>query len=216
MDRWEWIDAFKHINLSTIDVMKMSDQEFLSKCIYLTESGLALTSVYNSHFHESFPENNTNENHKFNSAVSKNNQNIRLQQDEEFQKALHEDQINCEMERMDEFREKQKARIEIEEQEQKEKIRSANKQKASKIKNEGDIQIAFILPNQKRILNRFYSHSLGEDLYSFVAGQDELYDEKGCFQHFTLVHGLNQIIRPEFLLCEQDLSGRVLVNALLE
>jgi hypothetical protein len=215
MDRWEWIDAFKQINLSTVDVMKMNDEEFYSNCRYLTENGLAPTSIYNSQFNESFPE-NINEGKQLNSAVSRNNQNIRMEQDKEFQKALEEEQMNNEMVRMAEFREKQKVRIDQEEKEQNEKIRLANKRKASKIKNEGDIQIAFILPNQKRILNKFYSHSLGDDLYSFVANQEEMYDEKGYFQPFTLVHGLNQIIKPEFLLSEQDISGRAIVNILLD
>jgi hypothetical protein len=220
MDRWEWIDGFKEINFSTIDVMKMNDEEFYSKCQYLTEIGLAPISIYNSQFNESFPENITsnimNEEDQLNSTVSENNQNIRLQQNAEFEEALKEELMSNEMERMRKFREQQKAKIEKEEQEEQEIIRLNNKKKASNIKNEGDIQVCFILPNQKRIMNKFYSNSNGEDLYCFVAGQDEMYNERGEIEEFILVHGLNQRIKQEFLLCEQDISGRIIVNVLVE
>lgn len=221
MDRWEWIDAFKNINHSTADVMKMNEDEFVSKCNFLSEAGFAPLAFYkqnsisDSQSCHASSQNLNQENH-FNSDCSNNNQNIRFEQDEEFEKALKNDKLNSEMERMNDFREQQNVRIKIEEKEQNEDIRSKNHHIASKIKNEGDVQVAFIFPSRKRILNKFYSNCLGDDLYKFVSGQDEMYDEEGRFKSFILLHGLNEKVEHDFLLSEQNISGRVAVNVIVE
>jgi ATPase subunit of ABC transporter with duplicated ATPase domains len=201
--------------------MNMNEDEFASKCQFLSEAGFAPLSFYkqNSISNSQSCQSSShylNQENQTKSNYSNNNQNIRLEQDEEFEKALNNDKLKSEMERMNEFRDRQQTRIKSEEKEQNEETRSKNQQMALNIKNEGDVQIAFVFPSRKRILNRFYSSSLGSDLYCFISGQDEMYDEEGHIKTFTLLHGLNEKVEHDFLLSEQNISGRIVVNVIVE
>jgi hypothetical protein len=233
MDRWEWIEQFKTLNLTTSDIMNMSEEDFICLSNFLHEAGLAPKSFYhnnsidnnisshnlNNSFrtkenHDQYQEDQTNQKEGYEEYKQslKEDQKIRNEQDEEYKQALKEEAVNEEIERMGEFREIQKKKIEKEHEIFKEeKIKIKNM-----IKDEGDIQIAFLFPNGKRFLHKFWSNSLGQILYDFVSGFDEIYDNNNNFQPFYLIHGLNQKIDPNFLLDEQEISNREVVKIIFE
>jgi hypothetical protein len=207
MDRWDWIDAFKNLNLTTAEIMNMSEDEFICRTQFLAEAGLAPHSAYNDAILL---------NHMTAPKAEENDRSIMIEQDDEYEKALKDDKINEEMDRMNEFREKLHTRIEEETKEEKERIRKANMEKASQLKREGDIQLAFLFPSMKRALHKFSSNSLGEDLFSFVAGEEEMYTEGGSLKEFRLLHGLNHDVKKEFLLDEQNISNRDMIKVICE
>jgi hypothetical protein len=206
MDRWYWIDSFKNLNLPTAEIMNTNEEEFLIRSQFLTEAGLAPSSAYK----ERIKKNHTN------NSTSVIDNNVITQQNEEYDQALKKDKITQEMKRMEEFRENLKSRIEEEKREENIRNREENRKKAEQLNNEGNVQIAFLFPSGKRVLHKFPSGSLGEDLFSFVAAQEEMYTEDCTLKEFRLLHGLNTDVQHEYLLEEQCISNRDMIKVICE
>lgn len=206
MDRWYWVESFKNLNLTTAEIMNMDEDEFHIRCRFLTEAGLGPGSVYKG----------VSKGKHADSSASIIENNIIKQQDDEYEQALKEEKEKQEGERMCEFRERLKARISEEIMEESKGIREENRKKAEKLNNEGDVQIVFLFPSGKRVHRRFSSKSYGEDLFSFVGAQDEMYREDCTQKEFRLLHGMNTDVCYELRLEEQCIGNRSMIKVICE
>ena len=75
---------------------------------------------------------------------------------------------------------------------------------------------AFI--HNERLMRKFDPNSLGQDVYTWVAGQtiDDPDDDKLFFDNFQLQIAGFGILNPEQTLAEQGIKGRVMVNVIQE
>jgi len=244
MDRWQWVDAFRKIDVPTATVMNMDEENFKKCCEFLVDSGMAPSSylpktneqkelekvieeanrIKSKRGISSYRINhgaasrlNRNEETPDSIGVEKSNASVKDIQDMEYASYVKEEMKKNEEERNNELREMKKTYEDTKKSDLDTKKKREAQELADLLPPEpaNGIQIAFSLPNRKRLLRKFEAFDLGSKLYTYIAGQDEMYNAQHNLLDYELKFALNKVVQKEFTLEEQGITNRTLINVIV-
>ena len=248
MDRWQWVDAFKKIDISTAILMNMDEENFKKCCEFLIDSGMAPLSYLPkpkktkeeeelqkiiddfqklkekrdswTSYHLNNNEVNkitSNENLNIESNIINSKSSIKSNQDYEYQEILKEELKKNELENEKLINQLKENFINIKNEDNNKNLMNEKIEKIQLFKepNEG-IQVAINLPNRKRITRKFNSFDLGENVFEFIEGQKELYNDKFIIPNYKLIYDINKELKKNLTLDEQGINKRILINLVFE
>ena len=181
-----WAPIFKDMGIFGPDFYEMSDQQFQDQVQFLLETGIDPPNMddspttpnnqgsgftYDNDDHHHYPDNRPNR------TVSGQ---IREEQNQEYIRVMN-DMKRREMEENEKKEKEEKMRAIAEEQikNKRERIYNEKKKMLLDLGNEpqNGVQICVQFPNGVRKSRKFDTSHLCDELFTFVAGQDELFDE---------------------------------------
>jgi hypothetical protein len=211
-----WASAFEQIGVNRVAMRDLSEEEFCQQCAFITEAGLGPglpvpTPVVRPTFRSSAPRPPPSFPVRESSGV------IREKQNEEFARAQFAEkqrQKEDDERRAKEERERQE-KLQRKEQDRR-RIREEIRGKAAALPPEkaDGIVIAVTLPSRERIQRKFGLDQRAEDIFAFVADQEQLFDEAGNPKEFELSQGTDDVVR-EKTLAEQGITRRTLLRVVI-
>jgi hypothetical protein len=214
-ERAAWVYAFEGIGMGHFELFSMTEEEFCEKCQFLSDAGLAPDlPVPRPNLDPPFDPRAMRE-APLPSRVTSDE--IRRTQNEEFviAESLAQKRIKDDQERKDE---EQRVRVEQVrlEKENRANVRNVIRQRAAALPEESKdgILIAITLPSRGRIQRKFRSSEPAQDVFAFVADNEELFDENGDPLEFELSQGKGDLIRDK-TLAEQGVTGRTLLRVVV-
>lgn len=241
-DRTPWLVALSNIGLSRAEVLNLSEEDFQDRCAFALECGFApeedneiQQAICESLGEEVVPK----ENHtpkpeppcqfswKPNRFPNRTDSGIdREEQNQEYLQALMLEKAREEHERELKGREEAMARAAAESArkaaEEEKRMNQITRQSildaAAKLPPPPakGIQLAINCPSKKRLMRVFPANATANDVYIFVASQDEFFSPEGKPLKFVLGQTFGGNLDLEKTLAENGITGRTLLNAILD
>jgi hypothetical protein len=210
-DRSAWARAFFEAGYSRTSMNQLNDDEFSRACQFLIDAGLASPLLPLGSMICTVP--STDQKMSDLSLIAEQNC--------EFERVLNE---AISREREIEGRKRSEDEIRIRTQaEEAEFVTNAHariRARASQIPIEptNGVIISVCLPNAKRVTRKFGANDSGENIFAFVANNDEMFDEKSLPLNFGLICGGSQMVRLDRCrtLSEQGIERRVLLHVIVD
>ena len=239
LDRTPWEEAFTEIGYSVKAMREMDIETFKQTCKFIISSGIAARFVDDdvialifcdaidtplgspqqcmpsSLASEVWATNFTSEDI---SRVYDGGDIIRRNQDSEYHEAEREMDRRERAQRQKQKEEDKRAKARREEDERLAVVRSVMKSAVVNLARglgdepEDGVPVAVNLPSRRRIVRKFSVESLGEDVYTWVAGEDEMFQDDLTPLKFELRRVLGQILERDKTLDEQKLQVKFLLN----
>lgn len=197
--REKWEKLFQTIGVPIERLYEMSEEEFRTSCNFIRESGLDCPDD------EPIPPENSR---KPGRTISGQ---IRAQQNEEYER------MQCEMLKKEEAREEKEAIKRREEEEAKSRQLQSKADKIQAAKDLGPepangVQICIVMPSSKRIIRKFDPTHLCDELFTYVTGQEEMFEDNDPIPFSLLV--LNTVLEKGKTFSQAGIKGKTMVNVI--
>ena len=239
LDRTPWEQAFTEIGYSVRTMREMDIETFKQTCTFIVSSGVAARFLDDDVIARVFcdssevppaspvrripssraaPEKAMSFTYQGSSQEYDGGDFIRENQDSEYHDAEREMERRERAKRRKQNEEDKREKARRDEADRLAEVRSVAKRAILELARalgeepEDGVPVAVNLPSTRRIVRKFAVESKGEDIYTWVAGEDEMFQDDMVPLKFDLRMVLGQMLERDKTLDEQKLQRKFLLN----
>ena len=215
-DRKIWKKCFQEIGINEKEMLSMNEEEFITKCNFCFEAGIA------PDIPKPKPSNPPPKPRKNPISERTPSSIIRHDQDEEYRRAQEEERLRQIAERKAQEEEKVKPSVGPVKKGPIKPVRIITREEYKELARrlppppDKGILLAFTLPNSKRITRKFNDNTMGKDLFTFISGEDALFNEKNELLKFDIVLPVQGSLLKNQTLRDQNIENRMMLNVVLD